>query len=199
MKFTIYRKDKNNKKMISTRPVEQIINRMKSNKKNTICEVWPNVEMRRDANGVPVIRRLNGVIVLTFDNLPEAERREAVKEAAMTLPTTLAAFNGDNGRSVVVLVRYPVGIKDFELADRLADTAYEDAIIIYTRVTGAEVCYEQPSARMTFTMVYDEHPLYNADAIPLDRNANGEETMLIIRLLNSRYHFRFNTLFDVSG
>ena len=112
----------------------------------------------------------------------------------MSLPTTLAAFCGADGESVVVLVRYLVDSKDFQLADPLAETAYYDAVVLYSRVTGADVCRQEPSARMRFTMSHDEKPLYNADAIPLDRDANGEETMRIIKLLNARYLFRYNTL-----
>ena len=194
MKFTVFRRDKENRLHISTRTLEQFFSRMASSRIVSPYEVWPNVEMRRNADGIPVERRLNGIVVLTFDRLPQAERREAVKDAAMTLPTTLAAFCGADGESVIVLVRYPVGSKDFRLADTLADTAYEDAVILYSRVTGADVCRQEPSARMRFLMPHDNRPLYNAEAIPLDRNANGEETMRIIKLLNSRYLFRFNTL-----
>ena len=194
MKFTYFRRNSSNQLIVSTRTAEQTFERMKSNRPYGSCEICPNVEFRKDRNGIPMPRHLNGVVVLTFDNLEQAERREAVKEAAMTLPTTLASFCGANGKSVIVLIMYSVGSKDFELADKLAETAYDDAVILYSRVTGADVCREEPSARMQFTMPHDSRPLYNADAIPLDRNANGEETMRIIKLLNSRYQFRFNTL-----
>ena len=194
MKITLFRKDKKNVVHTSTRTMEEFVTRMASAKKVPACEVCPNVEMRRSAGGESVPRHINGVVVLTLGGLPQTERREAVKEAAMSLPTTLAAFSGADGESVVVLVRYPVGSKDFELADALAETAYEDAVPLYVRVTGADVRREDPSVRMRFAMTHDEHPLYNAEAVPLDRNDNGEETMRIIKLLNSRYLFRYNTV-----
>ena len=194
MKFTLFRKDKDNHLHISTRTVEQIIERMAANSRQAVYEVCPNVEMRRNSEGTAVPRHINGVVVLTFGGLNQAERRESVKAAAMSLPTTLAAFCGADGQSVVVLVRYKVGSQDFNLADTLAETAYEDAVILYSRVTGTDVSREEPSARMRFMMPNDCQPLYNVEAIPLDRNANGEETMKIIKLLNARYLFRFNTL-----
>jgi len=194
MKFTLFRRDKNNQLHISTRTIEQVMARMTATAKQAAYEVYPNVEMRRDSAGTPVPRELNGVVVLTFSNLPETRRRDQVKETAMTLPTTLAAFNGADGESVVVLVRYQVGSQDFSLADTLADSAYEDAVVMYSRVTGADVRREEPSARMHFTLPHDAQPLCHAEAIPLDRNVNGEETLRIIKLLNTRYLFRFNTL-----
>ena len=194
MKFTLLKRDSQGGLHVSTRTLEQFFKRMANPRKIEGCEVWPNVEMRKNIDKIPVERHINGVVVLTFGNLPKTERREQVKEAAMSLPTTLAAFCGADGESVVVLVRYHVDSKDFQLADPLAETAYYDAVVLYSRVTGADVCRQEPSARMRFTMSHDEKPLYNADAIPLDRDANGEETMRIIKLLNARYLFRYNTL-----
>lgn len=194
MKFTLFKKDSQGRLHISTRTLEQFFKRMANPRKIEGCEVWPNMEMQKNIDKIPVERHINGIVVLTFVNLSKAERREQVKETAMSLPTTLAAFCGADGESVVVLVRYAVGSKDFQLADPLAETAYYDAVVLYSRVTGADVCRQEPSARMRFTMSHDEKPLYNAEAIPLDRDANGEETMRIIKLLNSRYLFRFNTV-----
>lgn len=194
MKFTLFKKDSQGRLHISTRTTEQFFKRVANPRRIEGCEVWPNVEMRKNIDKIPVERHINGVVVLTFGSLTKAERREQVKEAAMSLPTTLAAFCGADGESVVVLVRYAVGSKDFQLADPLAETAYYDAVVLYSRVTGADVCRQEPSARMRFTMTHDEKPMYNAEAIPLDRDANGEETMRIIKLLNARYQFRYNTL-----
>ena len=194
MKFTMFRKDKKNALHISTRTAEQVMNCMKGGRKAAVYEVCPNLEMRRDSEGILHCRHLNGVVILTFGGLPESERRDAVKEAAMSLPTSVAAFTGADGESVNVLVRYSVGSRDFELADTLAESAYEDAVIHYSRVTGLDVCREEPSARMRFTMPRDEHPQLNVEAVPLSKDANGTETMRLIHLLTSRYRFRYNTV-----
>lgn len=194
MKFTQFRKDKKGALHVSTRTVEQVINRMTDTRKPAAYEVCPNMEMRRNAEGSPQPRHLNGVVILTFGGLHEAAQREAVKESAMTLPPSLAAFSGSDGQSVKVLVRFAIGSKDFELADTLAVSAYEDAVILYSRVTGLDVCREEPSARMSFTMPHDGHPLLNVEAIPLDRDASGTETMRLINLLTARYRFRYNTV-----
>ena len=93
MKFTLFRRDKNNKLHISTRTIEQVMARMTATAKQATYEVYPNVEMRRDSAGTPVPRVLNGVVVLTFGNLLDSGRREQVKETAMTLPTTLQAMS----------------------------------------------------------------------------------------------------------
>ena len=57
------------------------------------------------------------MVILTFGGLPESERRDAVKEAAMSLPTSVAAFTGADGESVNVLVRHSVGIRDFRSSE----------------------------------------------------------------------------------
>ena len=115
--FTMFRKDKKNALHISTRTAEQVMNCMKGGRKAAVYEVCPNLEMRRDSEGILHCRHLNGVVILTFGGLPESERRDAVKEAAMSLPTSVAAFTGADGESVNVLVRHSVGIRDFRSSE----------------------------------------------------------------------------------
>lgn len=85
MKFTLLRKDKSNVLHVSTRTLEQVFNRMAGARKLPACEVWPNVEMRKNIDRIPAPRHLNGVVVLTFEALSQTERREEVKEAAISL------------------------------------------------------------------------------------------------------------------
>ena len=61
MKFTLFRRDKNNQLHISTRTFEQVIARMTAKDQQAIYEVCPNVEMRRGSAGTPVPRVLNNM------------------------------------------------------------------------------------------------------------------------------------------
>jgi len=211
MKFTLMRRDKDDVLRVSTKTAEQVFKQMSTNRKATPCDVYPGAVFRKDSDGKAVARHYNGVVVLTFAGLPTQEKRLAVKESAMSLPSTMAAFTGADGQSVVVLVRYAVGCQDSQqpscqdshlqpfsqnpsLSDTLAMSAYEEAVAMYSRVTGVAVSREDPSAQMRFTMTVDPLPLYNAEAIPLTKERYGEETIKLINMLTSRYLFRFNTV-----
>ena len=63
------------------------------------------MELRRQTNGALGMSTFNGIVVLEVRQVMSREACEAIKRAAMTLPTTLAAFLGASGHEVIVLVR----------------------------------------------------------------------------------------------
>ena len=81
-----------------------------------------------------------------------------------------------------------------QLADSVAAAAYEEAVPAYSRALGKAVSHAEPSARMTIDMPVDASPAVNLDAVPLTSSSQGRETILLIRLLTSRYTFRYNTV-----
>lgn len=196
MKFTLIKKNETNGLRVTTRNIRLVMQRMKSRKPG--ChEVYPGVEMRKCADGSLTAIRQNGIIVLTISEV-DPDDLAKVKQAAMILPTTIAAFAGADRRSVKLLVGYMSENgelpPDEATADTLAAAAYEQAVVAYGRVTGKSIIREQPSTRMHFTMPHDEQPIMNPEAIPLSLGKFGTMTLLLINFLNSRWHFRFNTI-----
>ncbi len=198
MRLTLIREDKKGTLCVTTKRAEQFFNHPCSCRTTPAHEVYPGVEMRKAADGSLRIRRQNGIVVLTVGDLPGQEEREAVRQTTMTLPTTLAALDGADGQSVKILVRYTATdcrLPDDEAtADLLAASAYEQAVVTYSRVIDRNIIREAPSARMHFTRPAEMHALYNGEAEPLNMGRYGTETMLLIEQLTARCAFRFNTV-----
>ena len=214
MKFTLIRTDKTGRQRVSTREAVQFFASMKTTVKNQQkaaggrWQVCPGAEMRRGGDGVPTLRQWNGIVVLTIDGVTTAEERERLKELAVTLPSTLAAMTTADGNGVALFVRYALHADSTggqgsggaapadttQLADHVAAAAYEEAVPAYSRALGRAVSHAEPSARMTIDMPVDASPAVNLDAVPLTSSSQGRETILLIRLLTSRYTFRYNTV-----
>ena len=176
---------------------ERFFKYMTSGRKAIAHEVYPDAELQNSGDGSLSLRRHNGITLLTVPGLPLPEEREAVKQAAMALPTTLAAFDGADGQRVVILVRYAENVQqpvEETVADLIANAAYEQAVVVYSKAVGRNIPHQSPSVRMHFTRVSDTAAYYNAEAIPLDVSRYGLETIRIIDQLTTRYRFRYNTI-----
>ena len=91
MKFTLIRTNQQGREYVSTRTAALFLERVKSGHVAR-HEVYPCAELRRQADGTTVVRRLNGIVVLTVGPLAGEAEVLAMKQAAAMLPTTVAAL-----------------------------------------------------------------------------------------------------------
>ena len=127
-RFTLIRTDQQGSLRVATVTAERLFKHMTNGRKPTPHDVYPDAELQKDSDGRLTLRRHNGIAVLTVDGLTTTGQQEATKQAAMTLPTTVAAFAGADGQSVVILVCYAVREQqpaDESVATLLASAAYE--------------------------------------------------------------------------
>ena len=127
MKLTFVLRDKKNALKLSTKSIENFIERIKTDTKDGAIArrrrqlsygdytdgydrqfpthvIYPSAVFEKDYNDNLRMKTFNGVVALTIDGL-ENQEIDAVKRAAMILHYTLAAFIGPSGREVIILVK----------------------------------------------------------------------------------------------
>lgn len=195
MKVTLIRTDKKNVQHVSTRTIETLMERMKTDigkeaiatfrrqlpmianlgwtykDMHLLPRVCATSELVRNADGELAFGRWNGLILLTLGKFEDAGLIEQTKALAMGMPSTLAAFMGSSGKTVKLLVRIapknqPMPESEAE-ADKLAKAGYHYAVKIYGGLFEGQIIQQEPSARMTFRMTMDQHPLVNLKATAL--------------------------------
>lgn len=195
MKFTISRTNRKNKLCLSETTMEQLLERIATDDaRQSVSEfrnseaaisgqaadcvgaeqwqrVYPSAEFGTDSNGNMAFRRMNGVVQVTFGHLLSASGIAEAKNAAAQLPMTLAAIEGADGRSVIVLVRFSGGDGslpgDEAQAEQLYKLAYAQALAMYQPLLKSEARGEEVSLRANFLMTLDAEPYYNAEAVPM--------------------------------
>ena len=129
MKVTLIRTDKKNIQHVSTRTIETLMERMKTDiGKDAIAtfrrqlpmianlgweykdmhllpRVCATCELAKKANSDLEFGKWNGLVLLTLGAFNDNEQIEQVKALAMGMPSTLAAFAGSSGKTVKLLVR----------------------------------------------------------------------------------------------
>ena len=193
MKLTLIRKDQKSVMHLTMKTVEAFIERIKSDTKsgdvaglrrhlagNTrdfgysqmyrLPMVYPMAELARDANDNLVMRSMNGIVLLTIAPVRGREAQERIKQMAMTMPTTLAAFVGSSGESVKVLVcvGHPDGTlpqKEDE-ANAFLATAFALVKPPYEALLGTAIADSTPTVKSGFRMTLDPQRAFNAKATP---------------------------------
>ena len=202
MKITIVRTDKKQVQHLTVKSVEWFIERIKTDTKEgdieglrsyyahtgsmegydqikPVARIYPSAELRKSENGLLEAVAFNGVVTLHVGSLMRPEDVEAVKEAAMVLPTTLAAFMGADGRSVEVLVSVArkdgVALPKTEAAmDVFCQMGYDAAFSAYSGLLPKPIERHKATARSCFLMTLDPAPRYNGKATPLTVSATYE-------------------------
>ena len=193
MKFTLIRTDQKNVVHLKTRSVENFVERIKTDTKGgdvlglrrhikdvgrdmryvqiyKLPVVYPSAELSRDSNGNLVMRRMNGVLLLSFSNVIGAERQSNLKQVAMAIPSTLAAFTGSSGESLKVLVciSRPDGVlpRTEDEANRLLEEAFPLVRTTYQSLLGMPADEAVPSVSAGFRMTLDPCPQFRAAPMP---------------------------------
>ena len=127
MKLTLVLRDRKNALKVSTKSIENFIERITTDTKDLVVArrrrqlsyggymdgydrqypshvIYPSAVFEKDDNDNLRMKTFNGVVALTIDGLKE-EELEAVKRAAQILHYTLAAFIGPSSHEVIILVR----------------------------------------------------------------------------------------------
>ena len=117
------------------------------------------------------LKTVNGILLLTFDDIFEAEDMATLKRSASLMPSTFAVIEGADGTSAHVLVRYtdidgeiPQNEEDAEELHRMAA---KQIVPLYQTLIKEELQPTSHSLKDNFLMTLDAHPYYNAQAIPM--------------------------------
>ena len=196
MKVTLTRHTKDHQFRLSTKTMEKLLERIaQDDAKETIkkyrykleyinphliepedAEMWlrilPAGEFEKDSNDNLKLKHNNGILLLTFKDV---RRTDELKNAVSALPSTFAAIEGADERSLHIWVRYtdrkgslPTAEND---AEQLYLAAYQQIMPIYRTVTNHDPAGTPPSLTNHFMMTLDSTPYYNNKAVPIKVNA----------------------------
>ena len=133
--------------------------------------VYPSAEYGKEANDCLKLKTVNGILLLTFDDIFEAEDMATLKRSASLMPSTFAVIEGADGTSAHVLVRYtdidgeiPQNEEDAEELHRMAA---KQIVPLYQTLIKEDLQPTSHSLKDNFLMTLDAHPYHNAQAIPM--------------------------------
>lgn len=133
--------------------------------------VYPSAEYGKEANDCLKLKTVNGILLLTFDDIFEAEDMAALKRSASLMPSTFAVIEGADGTSAHVLVRYTDIDGEIpqneEGAEELHRMAAKQIVPLYQTLIKEDLQPTSHSLKDNFLMTLDAHPYYNAQAIPM--------------------------------
>ena len=209
MKVTIVHNDHKKRLLVSTKTMEKLLERIaKDDSKQTVSQfrriayyhdgdyenykdmptwlhIYPAAEFAKDENNNLKMKSCNGILLLKFNNITDPDGVEGVKRSVAILPSTLAALEGADGKSVIVLVKYsneedalPASEPE---AEQLYRIAYQQIHPIYQAVAKASLTIDgpkasietssalsdEPSMHNSFLMTLDAQPYYNAKAVAM--------------------------------
>ena len=210
--------------------------------------IYPAAEFVKDENNNLKMKAFNGILLLKFGNITDADGVEGVKRSVAILPSTLAAITGADGKTVIVLIKFqgekdslPTSEADAELLYRIA---YQQIFPVYQAIVKASILVDgpkpsieagstlsqEPSIHNSFMMTLDAEPYFNSKAVAMkidsharslnltpntgnnqqmiadsgtaeendnkkeDKNSIRSNIVSMMKLLESRYDFRYNTV-----
>ena len=218
MKITIVHTNNKKQLLVSNKTMEKLLERIaKDDSKNTVTHfreyvtymesgyeyykdmptwkhIYPAAEFAKDENNNLKMKTCNGILLLKFGNITDVDGVEGVKRSVAMLPSTFAALEGADGKSVIVLVKYsnetdslPTDETD---AERLYRIAYQQILPVYQAIAKASVLTDgpkpsikagsnlsfEPSMHNSFMMTLDAKPYFNnkAMAMKIDSNARSQ-------------------------
>ena len=156
----------------------------------TWMHIYPAAEFAKDENNNLKMKACNGILMLKFGNITDADGVEGVKRSVAMLPSTFAALEGADGKSVIVLVKFtnkddllPAEEAD---AERLYRIAYQQILPVYQAIAKASVLTDgpkpsievgsnlsfEPSMHNSFMMTLDAKPYFNNKAVAMKIDSN---------------------------
>ena len=273
MKVTIVHTNNKKQLLVSTKTIEKLMERFaRDDSKLTITHfresipylsnnyegykdmpkwmhIYPAAEFAKDENNNLKMKAFNGILLLKFGNITDADGVEGVKRSVAILPSTLAAITGADGKTVIVLIKFqgekdslPTSEADAELLYRIA---YQQILPVYQAIVKASILVDgpkpsieagstlsqEPSIHNSFMMTLDAEPYFNSKAVAMkidsharslnltpntgnnqqmiadsgtaeakndnkkeDKNSVRSNIVSMMKLLESRYDFRYNTV-----
>ena len=139
-------------------------------RQHPLPKVYPCAEFSKDDTGALHFQTLTGVIPLCVPRLFSADDISSVKRAAASLPTTLAAFLGADGQSVVILALASPDTgtlpADEALADQFCKLAHQRIEAVYGAILPADVQHQEVTLRTSILLTVDPSPYYCPQAVP---------------------------------
>ena len=173
----------------------------------TWMHIYPAAEFAKDENNNLKMKACNGILMLNFGNITDADGVEGVKRSVAMLPSTFAALEGADGKSVIVLVKFSneddlLPAEEAE-AERLYRIAYQQILPVYQAIAKASILTDgpkpsieagsnlsfEPSMHNTFMMTLDAKPYFNSKAVaikidskmrPQNLASNTEDNQLLM-------------------
>ena len=147
-------------------------------------EIYPAALYVKDKNGNVLLKKNNGILLLTFDEVQDLDGMAGVKRKASLLPSTFAVIEGADGKLVHVLVSY-TDIEGnlpetMEEAKSLYAIAYREVIPLYQSIIMARLRQSELGMNDHFLMTLDATPYFNPDAIPLKINQHVRKQERVI-------------------
>ena len=151
----------------------------------TWMHIYPAAEFAKDENNNLKMKACNGILMLKFGNITDVDGVEGVKRSVAMLPSTFAALEGADGKSVIVLVKFcneddllPAEEAD---AERLYHIAYQQIFPVYQAIVKASILIDgpkpsieagstlsqEPSIHNSFMMTIDAEPYFNGKAVAM--------------------------------
>ena len=202
-KLTIVHTERNNRLVVSVKTLENFLERIaKDDAKQTVTQfrgyvpylthgydgykdipkwmhMMPAAEFQKAENGTLVMKRNNGILLFTLADIRSDDGLEGAKQEVAALPSTLAAFQSADGKMLHVLVRYELANGNLPDDEQVAESCYRSAFYnfapIYLALVDGKMNVPSPSLHSDFLLTLDEHPYYNASAVPLRLMAQSQQ------------------------
>lgn len=209
MKVTIVHTNNKKQLLVSTKTIEKLMERFaRDDSKLTITHfresvpylsnnyegykdmpkwmhIYPAAEFAKDDNNNLKMKAFNGILLLKFGNITDADGVEGIKRSVAILPSTLAAITGADGKTVIVLIKFqgendslPTSEAD---AEHLYRIAYQQIFPVYQAIVKASILVDgpkpsieagstlsqEPSIHNSFMMTLDAEPYFNGKAVAM--------------------------------
>ena len=231
MKITIVHTNNKKQLLVSTKTMEKLLERIaKDDSRLTVTHfreyvhymesgyeyykdmptwmhIYPAAEFAKDENNNLKMKACNGILMLKFGRITDVDGVEGVKRSVAMLPSTFAALEGADGKSVIVLVKFSneddsLPAEEAE-AERLYRIAYQQILPVYQAIAKASILTDgpkpsieagsnlsfEPSMHNTFMMTLDAKPYFNSKAVaikidskmrPQNLASNTEDNQLLM-------------------
>ena len=158
--------------------------------------IYPAAEFAKDENNNLKMKAFNGILLLKFGNITDADGVEGVKRSVAILPSTLAAITGADGKTVIVLIKFqgendtlPTSETD---AEHLYRIAYQQIFPVYQAIVKASILVDgpkpsieagstlsqEPSIHNSFMMTLDAEPYFNSKAVAMKIDSHARSQNL---------------------
>ena len=158
--------------------------------------IYPAAEFAKDENNNLKMKAFNGILLLKFGNITDADGVEGIKRSVAILPSTLAAITGADGKTVIVLIKFqgendslPTSEAD---AEHLYRIAYQQIFPVYQAIVKASILVDgpkpsieagstlsqEPSIHNSFMMTLDAAPYFNSKAVAMKIDSHARSLNL---------------------
>ncbi|MDO4195332.1 MAG: BT4734/BF3469 family protein, partial [Prevotellaceae bacterium] len=145
---------------------------------NKIPRVCPVSEYYRNKAGETVWRGLTGVVMLEIRGINNSLELQKAKNAVSVYPQVMAAFQGADGYSLVVLTRASLPNNALPTTEEAAlaflSKAYATSVMCLQPTLEFPIDIKEPTLDATFLRTVDPEPYYNENAVAYVQQASTQ-------------------------